>query len=112
MRTYWLVIDEMMPEAAADIVGYALHRPLGAYVFHDVLPDFIDEARNAGGDFSPEFFRKKLADLQEWVLSEAWNAGEGAEPIMQTSSRKAIQYIAAQMRTLLAEAHKLDGEVD
>jgi DGQHR domain-containing protein len=112
VRTYWLVIDEMMPEAAADNVGYALHRPLGAYVFHDVLPDFIDEARNAGGDFSPEFFRKKLADLQEWVLSEAWNAGEGAEPIMQTSSRKAIQWIAAQMRTLLAEAHELDGEVD
>jgi hypothetical protein len=31
---------------------------------------------------------------------------------MQTSSRKAIQYVAAQMRTLLAEAHELDGEVD
>ena len=101
----------MMPEAAADNVRYALHRPLGAYVFHDVLPDFIDEARNAGGDFSPELFRKELADLQEWVRSEAWDM-QGAEPIIQTSSRTAIQWIAAQMRTLLAEEHEPDSEVD
>ena len=92
-----------MPEAAADRARYSLQKPLGAYVFNEIMPEFLDLARRAG-DFSPEFFQTELERLGEWVETPQWDtAGEAREPIVKANNRQAIEYIVAQMKQRLRD---------
>ena len=102
-RNYWLAIVALMPEAAADRARYSLQKPLGAYVFNEIMPEFLDLARRAG-DFSPEFFRTELERLGEWVETPQWDtAGDVREPIVKANNRQAIEYIVGQMRQALRD---------
>ena len=68
-----------MPEAAADRARYSLQKPLGVFVFNEIMPEFLDLARRAG-DFSPKFFQTELERLGEWVETPQWDRGEAREP--------------------------------
>lgn len=101
VRNFWLAITELMPEAAADRARYSLQKPLGAYVFHEIMPEFLDLARRAG-DFSPAFFQAELERLGEWLETPQWDtAGDVREPIVKANNRQAIEYIVQQMRQQL-----------
>ena len=103
MRNYWQAIVALMPEAAADRARYSLQKPLGAYVFNEVMPEFLDLARRAG-DFSPKFFQTELERLGEWVETPQWDTvGEAREPIVKANNRQAIEYIVAQMKQRLRD---------
>ena len=103
VRNYWLAITELMPEAAADRARYSLQKPLGAYVFHEIMPEFLDLARRAG-DFSPKFFQVELERLGEWIETPQWDTvGDVREPIVKANNRQAIEYIVGQMRQALRD---------
>ena len=102
IRNYWLAIVKLMPEAAADRARYSLQKPLGAYVFNEIMPEFLDLARRAG-DFSPGSSGRAGA-LAEWVETPQWDtAGDVREPIVKANNRQAIEYIVRQMRQQLRD---------
>jgi DGQHR domain-containing protein len=103
VRNYWLALATLMPKATADVEHYSLQKPLGAYVFNQVMPEFLDLARRAG-DFSPKFFQAELERLQEWVTDEQWDISPtGRDPMVKANNRQVIEHIVKQMRTLLDE---------
>jgi len=103
IRNYWLAIKALMPDASNDPEHYALMKPLGAYVFNEIMPDFLELAVRAG-DFSPKFFQAELERLAEWVADAQWNITEnGQEPMVRANNRQVIEYIVKQMRLLLRD---------
>lgn len=103
VRNYWLALAALMPSASADVEHYSLQKPLGAYVFNQIMPEFLDLARRAG-DFSPKFFQAELERLQEWVTDAQWNiTAEGQEPMVKANNRQVIEHIVKQMKILLDE---------
>jgi DGQHR domain-containing protein len=106
VRSYWTAITDLMPVAAGDRASYALQKPLGAYVFNALLPEFLDLARQSG-DFSPGFFRSELERLGYWVEDATWFAlrddDKLREQVMLAMNRQSIQWIVAQCRALLRE---------
>ena len=103
VRNYWLALATLMPTASSDVEHYSLQKPLGAYVFNQIMPEFLDLARRAG-DFSPKFFQAELERLQEWVTDAQWDiTAGGREPMVKANNRQVIEHIVKQMRTLLDE---------
>lgn len=103
VRNYWTALATLMPEASSDVEHYSLQKPLGAYVFNQIMPEFLDLARRAG-DFSPKFFQTELERLQEWVTDAQWDISPNApEPMVKANNRQVIEHIARQMRALLDE---------
>jgi DGQHR domain-containing protein len=103
VRNYWLALGTLMPDASADVEHYSLQKPLGAYVFNQIMPEFLDLARRAG-DFSPKFFQAELERLHEWVTDEQWDITANAkEPMVKANNRQVIEHIIKQMRMLLSE---------
>jgi DGQHR domain-containing protein len=104
VRSYWQAIVTLMPDAAGDRVQYALQKPLGAYVFNALFPEFLDLARQAG-DFSPGFFRAELERLGSWAEDQQWFAVKDhpalREPVVLASNRQSIEYIVTQCRAEL-----------
>jgi DGQHR domain-containing protein len=110
VRNYWIAIQELMPEATANVERYSVQKPLGTWVFHDILPDVVDLARRAG-DWSPKYFRSQLERLEEWVRDSTWDM-EGSEPIVRANNRQAIEYLTGQMRQLFVETPGLHDAED
>ena len=103
VSSYWQAVVALMPIASADRSRYSLQRQLGAYVFNEIMPEFLDLARRAG-DFSPKFFQAELERFGEWVEDAQWDNGpECREPIVKATNRQAIEYIVAQMRQALRD---------
>jgi DGQHR domain-containing protein len=103
VRTYWLALAALMPDASDDVEHYSLQKPLGAYVFNQIMPEFLDLARRAG-DFSPKFFQAELERLQEWVTDAQWDiTAGGREPMVKANNRQVIEHIFRQMKALLDE---------
>jgi DGQHR domain-containing protein len=103
VRNYWLGLAVLMPAASKDVEHYSLQKPLGAYVFNQIMPEFLDLARRAG-DFSPKFFQAELERLQEWVTDAQWDVSpSGREPMVKANNRQVIEHIVKQMRALLEE---------
>jgi hypothetical protein len=103
VRNYWLGLGTLMPAASADVEHHSLQKPLGAYVFNQIMPEFLDLARRAG-DFSPKFFQAELERLQEWVTDAQWDiTADAQEPMVKANNRQVIEHIIKQMRMLLSE---------
>jgi len=103
VRNYWTALATLMPRASADVEHYSLQKPLGAYVFNQIMPEFLDLARRAG-DFSPKFFQAELERLQEWVTDAQWDITPDArEPMVKANNRQVVEHIARQMKALLDE---------
>jgi hypothetical protein len=103
VRNYWLALATLMPAASNDVEHYSLQKPLGAYVFNQIMPEFLDLARRAG-DFSPKFFQSELERLQEWVTDAQWNiTSDAQEPMVKANNRQVVEHIVKQMKTLLDE---------
>ena len=103
VRNYWLALAALMPDASADVEHYSLQKPLGAYVFNQMMPEFLDLARRAG-DFSPKFFQAELERLHEWVTDAQWNiTADAQEPMVKANNRQVIEHIIKQMKMLLSE---------
>jgi DGQHR domain-containing protein len=103
IRNYWLALAALMPAASADVEHFSLQKPLGAYVFNQIMPEFLDLARRAG-DFSPKFFQAELERLQEWVTDAQWDISpSGREPMVKANNRQVIEHIVKQMKALLDE---------
>jgi DGQHR domain-containing protein len=103
IRNYWLALADLMPDASSDVEHYSLQKPLGTYVFNQIMPEFLDLARRAG-DFSPKFFRAELERLQEWVTDAQWDiTADAREPMVKANNRQVIEHIVKQMKALLDE---------
>lgn len=96
LDTYWRAIASLMPEAFADHNNYAVQRPLGAYVFNELLPDVVFHA-DRRQDWSESFFRSELEKLEEWVTADKWRL-KGDEPLVSTNSRYAVRVILQALR--------------
>lgn len=101
INTYWSALASLMPEAFADHTKYAVQRPLGAYVFNELLPDIVFRA-DRERDFSEYFFRTELARLDEWVTPDQWLLN-GPEPLVSTNSRYAVRYVLTGLRSIYIE---------
>lgn len=101
VNTYWSALASLMPEAFADHTRYAVQRPLGAYVFNELLPDITFQADRAQ-DWSEPFFRAQLARLDEWVTADKWQL-KGEEPLVSTNSRYAVRVILEGLRPIYVE---------
>jgi DGQHR domain-containing protein len=103
VRNYWLALANLMPAASSDVEHFSLQKPLGAYVFNQIMPEFLDLARRAG-EFSPKFFQAELERLEVWVTDDQWSIVDGApEPMVKANNRQVIEHIVKQMKTLLDE---------
>jgi DGQHR domain-containing protein len=105
VRNYWLALESLMPKASADTHEYSLRKPIGVYCFHQIMPEFLDLARQEN-DFSAEFFTDKLSHLGEWVEDEQWDttAKNNREPMVKANNRATIEMIVARMKDNLREA--------
>lgn len=97
LDVYWRALASLMPEAFEDHTRYAVQKPLGAFVFNELLPDIVALADRAQ-DFSESFFRRELKKLGEWVESEQWLWKVGPEPLVSTNSRYAVRVILERLR--------------
>jgi DGQHR domain-containing protein len=103
VRNYWMALATLMPGASADVEHYSLQKPLGAYVFNQIMPEFLDLARRAG-DFTPKFFQAELERLGEWITDPQWDiTADGREPMVKANNRQVIEHIVRQMKALLDE---------
>jgi len=75
---FWHGLYSLLPTAIDDPRNYSVQTPTGAWVFGWVLRDMARFAYKAD-DWSPEFFAKRLKDLEEWVDSETWHRERGHE---------------------------------
>src|SRR5262249_46701165 len=103
IRNYWLALADLMPEASSDVEHYSLQKPLGTYVFNQIMPEFLDLARRAG-DFSPKFFQAELERLQEWVTDAQWDiTADAQEPMVEANNPQGIEHIGQLMKKTLDE---------
>lgn len=98
LDTYWRALASLMPDAFADHTGYAVQRPLGAYVFNELLPDIVFLA-DREQDWSEVFFKRQLERLEEWVTEDKWKL-KGDEPLVSTNSRYAVRVILQGLRPI------------
>jgi DGQHR domain-containing protein len=96
VHAYWRALEQLMPDAFADISSYTVQRTAGCYAFHYILADVVHRCREHG-DFSVDTFKKVLSYLGEWVKAPTWHSEQG-HILTRSTGMRAIRELADTMR--------------